>query len=226
MTTSKELIGLGKPDPFQGDPSDLDRFFNDCHLFLDANKTMYDTDKKKVIFMLSYLKGGNAERYKTLWMEQKKTTVGTGSINYGTLAQLAQDLQTAFKETNKKHNALYKMRHIKQGSESIDDFNNKFKLLVSQTKITDDLTLIDAYRDAIKPQIARQILLMETVPTTITAWYEKASVFNIIIAASPIRLESLNQRTRHTNPVSNSKWLKETRTLWILTHSPLKNRRD
>jgi uncharacterized protein YllA (UPF0747 family) len=153
-TTSKELIGLGKPDPFRGDPSDLDRFFNDCHLFLDANETMYDTDKKKVIFMLSYLKGGNAERYKTLWMEQKKTAARTGLISYGTLAQLTQDLQAAFKETNKKHNALYEMRHIRQGSESIDDFNNKFKLLVSQTKISNDLTLIDPYRDAIKPQIA------------------------------------------------------------------------
>jgi hypothetical protein len=139
---------------------------------------MYDTEKKKVVFMLSYLKGGNAERYKTLWMEQKKAAAGTASISYGTLAQLTQDLQAAFKETNKKHDALYEMRHIKQGSESIDDFNNKFKLLVSQTKITDDLTLIDAYRDAIKPQIARQILLMETVPTTITAWYKKASVFD------------------------------------------------
>ena len=67
------------------------------------------------------------------------------SINYGTMLQFVQDLQAAFKETNKKHDTLYKMRHIKQGSESIDDFNNKFKLLVSQTKITNDLTLIDAY---------------------------------------------------------------------------------
>jgi len=90
----------------------------------------------------------------------------------------SQDLQAAFKETNKKHDALHELRHIKQGSDTIDDFNNKFKLLVSQTKITDDLTLIDAYRDAIKPQIARQVLMMETVPTTIAAWYEKAATFD------------------------------------------------
>jgi len=106
---------------------------------------IYNNEKKKVIFMLSYLKGGNAERYKTLWMEQKKTTAGTGALDYETLAQLTQDLQAAFKETNKKHDALHELRHIKQGSDTIDDFNNKFKLLVSQTKITDDLTLIDAY---------------------------------------------------------------------------------
>ena len=93
MATSTELKGLGKPDPFQGDPSDLDRFFNDCHLFLDANETSYDTDKKKVIFMLSHLKGGNAERYKTLWIEQKKAaaTGGTG-LNYGTTTQFTQNL--------------------------------------------------------------------------------------------------------------------------------------
>jgi hypothetical protein len=27
-TTPKELTGIGKPEPFKGDPSDLDRFFN------------------------------------------------------------------------------------------------------------------------------------------------------------------------------------------------------
>ena len=84
MATSNELKGLGKLDFFRGDPSDLDRFFNDCHLFLDANETSYNTEKKKVIFMLSHLKGENAERYKTLWMEQKKaaaTAAGT-DIDY------------------------------------------------------------------------------------------------------------------------------------------------
>jgi hypothetical protein len=150
-TTSKELTGIGKPEPFKGDPSDLDRFFNDCHLFLDANEDIYNTEKKKVIFMLSYLQGGNAERYKTLWMEQKKAAAGAGTLDYGTAIQFTRDLRAAFKETNKKHDALHELRHIKQGSDTIDDFNNKFKLLISQTKITDDLTLIDAYRDAIKP---------------------------------------------------------------------------
>ena len=135
MATSTELKGLGKPDPFRGDPSDLDCFFNDCHLFLDANETSYNMEKKKVIFMISHLKGGNAERYKTLWMEQKKAAAmaaGT-DIDYGTSAQFTQNLQSAFKETNKKHDALYELRHIKQGSDTIDDFNNKFKLLVNQT---------------------------------------------------------------------------------------------
>ena len=180
MAASTELKGLGKLDPFQGDPSDLDCYFNDCHIFLDANETSYNNEKKKVIFMLTHLKGGNAERYKTLWMEQKKAAAATtgGDIDYGTTAQFTLNLQNAFKETNKKHNALYELRHIKQGSDTIDDFNNKFKLLVSQTKITDDLTLVDAYRDAIKPQIARQILMMENVPTTINNWYEKAATFD------------------------------------------------
>jgi hypothetical protein len=73
---------------------------------------------------------------------------------------------------------LHGLRHIRQGSNTIDDFNNKFKLLVSQTKITDDLTLIDAYRNVIKAQIACQILMMENVPTTIALWYEKAAMFN------------------------------------------------
>jgi len=50
---SRELKGLSKLDPFRGDPSDLDRFFNDCHIFLDANEDIYNTEKKKVIFLLT-----------------------------------------------------------------------------------------------------------------------------------------------------------------------------
>ena len=97
--------------------------------------------------MLSHLKEGNAERYKTLWIEQKKAAAAAAGadIDYGTTAQFTLNLQNMFKETNKKHDALYKLRHIKQGSDTIDNFNNKFKLLVSQTKIKDDLTLVDVY---------------------------------------------------------------------------------
>ncbi len=113
MATSKELKGI---DPFQDDLSDLDCFFNNCHLFLDANETSYDTEKKKVIFMLSHLKGGNAERYKTLLMEQKKATAATEAtgLDYGTTLQFTQNPQNVFKETNKKQ------RHIKQRSDTIN----------------------------------------------------------------------------------------------------------
>jgi len=158
-TTSHELKGLGKLDPFRGDPWDLDHFFNDCHLFLDANKDIYDTEKKKIIFLLSYLKR-KCGKIQDLVDGTEEGCSRAGALDYGTMAQFIQGLQAVFKETNKKHDALHELRHIKQGSDTIDNFNNKFKLFVNQTKITDDLTLIDAYRDAIKLQIARQILMM------------------------------------------------------------------
>ena len=62
--------------------------------------------------MLSHLKGGNAERYKTLWVEQKKATAtaaGTG-LDYGTTAQFAQNLQKGVQRNQQETRCLARIK--------------------------------------------------------------------------------------------------------------------
>src|SRR5271156_4745384 len=62
-TTPKE-IRIGLPTPFNGTRENLVSFINECALYCDLNAAIYDTDLKKVIFMLFYMKGGTAQAWK------------------------------------------------------------------------------------------------------------------------------------------------------------------
>ena len=47
-----------------GNRDDLKIFIQDCTLYMTLNGAIYDTDKKKIIFMLSYMKEGTAQAWK------------------------------------------------------------------------------------------------------------------------------------------------------------------
>ncbi|KAF5313558.1 hypothetical protein D9758_018925 [Tetrapyrgos nigripes] len=53
-------IRISTPTPFEGDRKKTMQFMADVVLYLGCNQEIYDTDKKKISFALSYLKGRSA----------------------------------------------------------------------------------------------------------------------------------------------------------------------
>ena len=60
---TKELR-INPPTHFTGNRDDLDNFIQDCTLYLTLNRAVYETDEKKIIFMLSYMTEGTARAWK------------------------------------------------------------------------------------------------------------------------------------------------------------------
>ena len=60
---TKELR-INPPTNFTGNRDDLDNFVQDCTLYLTLNKTVYETDEKQIIFMLSYMTERTAHAWK------------------------------------------------------------------------------------------------------------------------------------------------------------------
>jgi hypothetical protein len=54
MNGAKEL-GLMKPKPFTGKRSKVENFLEDCDVYLELNNKVYDTDAKKIGFVLSLM---------------------------------------------------------------------------------------------------------------------------------------------------------------------------
>jgi hypothetical protein len=61
-TTPKafENVKLNPPKPFTGKRSDFVLFMQDVYVYLKINQLIYDNDKKKISFILSYLADGDA----------------------------------------------------------------------------------------------------------------------------------------------------------------------
>ena len=53
-------IKIASPMPLTGDPNKTKKFLQDVELYIHINSALYDTNEKKVIFTLSFMKGGTA----------------------------------------------------------------------------------------------------------------------------------------------------------------------
>ena len=76
-TASPKEIRLNNPKPFNGDRNDLNKFIQACSAYLDLNGEIFNSDKKKILFVLSYMTEGTAEAWKEVYMDEKNGTYGT-----------------------------------------------------------------------------------------------------------------------------------------------------
>jgi hypothetical protein len=56
--------GMNKPMPFTGNQTKIRRFLQDCLRYLDMNQGIYNTDRLKIGFILSYMNDGKATNWK------------------------------------------------------------------------------------------------------------------------------------------------------------------
>jgi hypothetical protein len=57
---ASENVKLNPPKPFTGKQSDFILFMQDVYVYLKVNQLIYNDDKKKISFILSYLADGDA----------------------------------------------------------------------------------------------------------------------------------------------------------------------
>ena len=108
-------IGLVKPKPFNGDPRNLEKFLMDCDIYLTTNEGVYDTDHKKIGFLLSLLSEEPAEVWKQQWYKANKAA-NAGAYVAPTLTNFLRQLIESFKEVDEKGSALLRLERIKQGT--------------------------------------------------------------------------------------------------------------
>jgi hypothetical protein len=64
-------LDLGAPPLFKGDRSRMEAFLAHCKLLIKAQPKKFDQDEKKIAFILSYMKDGIAEQWKTQFIRDR-----------------------------------------------------------------------------------------------------------------------------------------------------------
>jgi hypothetical protein len=54
-------LKLNQPKPFTGKRSEVDDFLQDVELYLEINEEIYNTDKKKIAYALTFMNEGVLE---------------------------------------------------------------------------------------------------------------------------------------------------------------------
>src|ERR1700678_3072845 len=167
----KELR-INPPTHFTGNRNDLDNFIQDCTLYLTLNRAVYETDEKQIIYMLSYMTEGTARAWKEAFVRE---VINSPIIDFGSLKQFTVDLKKAFEASDSEGDARAKLRQLKQGKESVDDYVAKFRILAGKARMTDNAALTEYFMEGINTGILQKIFAQEKLPATITEWYERTS---------------------------------------------------
>src|SRR6202522_1475838 len=168
---TKELR-INPPTHFTGNRDDLDNFIQDCTLYLTLNKAVYETDEKKIVFMLSYMMEGTARAWKEAFV---RDIINSPTNDFGSLKQFTIDLKKAFEASDSEGDARAKLRQLKQGKDSVDDYVAQFRILAGKARMTDDAALTEYFMEGINTGILQKIFAQEKLPATITEWYERTS---------------------------------------------------
>src|SRR6202522_3790604 len=168
---TKELR-INPPTHFTGNRDDLDNFIQDCTLYLTLNGAVYETDEKKIIFMLSYMTEGTARAWKEAFV---RDIINSPINDFGSLKQFTVDLKKAFEASDSEGDARAKLRQLKQGKDSVDDYVAQFRILAGKARMTDNAALTEYFMEGVNTGILQKIFAQEKVPATITEWYERTS---------------------------------------------------
>ncbi len=167
MATPRELR-IATPSDFDGNPASFAGWMHEVKDYLSINATVYDTDKKKIVFTLATMKTGNAFVWKQGFRRNIPTTAA--GETWPTWVECWTKLETHFVRENLRSDALLQLRTMTQGKRTIQEFNNEFRLVLQMSKNPTggdtDYLLIGLYQSAINQRIAQTIKDCKTDPTT------------------------------------------------------------
>src|ERR1700678_3212177 len=155
---------------FSGNRDDLDNFIQDCTLYLTLNRAVYETDEKQIIFWLSYMMEGTACAWKEAFI---RDVINTQTNNFRSLKQFTNNLKESFEASDSEGDARAKLRQLKPGKDSVDDYVAQFRILAGKARMTEDAALTEYFMEGINTGILQKLFAQEKLPATITEWYKR-----------------------------------------------------
>ena len=175
-------IKLNPPRPFTGKRMDLNRFLQDIFVYLFINKEYYDTDKKKIGFVLSFLTEGDAAIWKEQFIDKvRKDALAAAArgddASWGSYENFIESFENSFSPFDAPGDVLEAMKNLKMG-DNVDEHISKFKLLLSQSGLEESLVIVDLFQDTLPFGLKKSILTCEKLPKELDDWYTKATQFH------------------------------------------------
>jgi hypothetical protein len=166
-------LKLNQPKIFDGKRGNLDDFIQDIQLYLAINDDVYDSDKKKIAYALSFMSEGDAKSWKGQFVRNASTPAG---MDLGTWVQFLIDLKAAFQPYDASGDALEELTTLKMGNTSIEDHIAKYKILLVKSGVQDTSpSAIDYFRKTLNVPLQRKIMELPTPPTNLKEWYDWAN---------------------------------------------------
>jgi hypothetical protein len=162
-------IKIAMPDPYDGSSDKTEHYLHQCEVYFLGSPAL--SDHQRVTFAISYISKGRMLSWAERMMEE--VTHPDFVTNWGTFKS---SVRMAFGDSDHAVMACLKIKEVKQGRESVDDYIVCFEEYEGFMGF-DDTALIEAFKEGLAPQILSCCYGLETVPMTLVAWKEKSRLF-------------------------------------------------
>ena len=166
---------------FSGKRTELNKFLQDVLIYLTVNKEVYNNNEKKIVYLLSFMTEGDAASWKEEFLARKieEAEKNNMDLKLGTFKEVKEMIKKSFKPFDGPGDALEEMKRLRMANNSnINEHVTKFKMLVTQSSLSDSMAVMDFFRETLPTPLQKQVMTCENPPTTLKEWYEKATKFH------------------------------------------------
>ena len=156
-SNAKEKM-INKPTPFTGDRKRIKTFLQECQIYLQINRKIYDTSEDKIAFILSYMNEKEALRWKQTYL--RSIINEEGDMEFPTTREFVKLLENYFKPANQVKDTTHQLNLLRQGKKTAEETITEFRLLVSQAGYsaetpTDHLHLIEKLQKVLNTSLVK-----------------------------------------------------------------------
>ena len=178
---SAAKVKLNPLKVFSGKQTELNKFLQDVLVYLTVNKEVYNNDKKKIMYLLSFMTEGDAASWKEEFLawKIKEAKKNDTDLKLGTFKEVKEMIKKSFKPFDGPGDALEEMKRLRMANNSNNNEHvTKFKMLVTQSSLSDSTAVMDFFWETLPTPLQKQVMTCENPPTTLKDWYKKATKFH------------------------------------------------
>ena len=171
---------VAPPTPFSGAQDDLDRFQDECWVYLAKRHAEFPDDRSKILFVLSYMKGGTAGPWATQKINALLDRDHPDHATYSILTFdefVADEMNTVFADPNREASARRVLATVRQGDDPVEELIRKFEIHGATSQLG-DVGLIDRFEQALHPRLRESIYQLRPMPSTWQEWKQEASLLD------------------------------------------------
>jgi Retrotransposon gag protein/Zinc knuckle len=165
---------LPVPDVFDGSRDKYKEWKRQIALYAMVRKADFQDDEEKIAWVIGLMKGGTAGPLADNFVDELIDPSKPTPDYLSDWKKFMTKMDEMFKEADEQGKALQKLKALKQGSKTADEFFAEFKTWAAATKFNDE-ALIDRLKEGLNGPLLDSIYHLNKLPTTLDEWYTEAS---------------------------------------------------
>lgn len=178
-TSGKTRIKIAEPDDFSGRAEDAKKFLTQCEAYFESCTDA--SDSQKISCALSHMKAGNAllfaEGVRKARASYSPTVHTDPGKYYQTWTSFVTNFKSVFHERDSTAKAQEKLQNMHQGNRTAEEYILEFSRYELDAEF-DEKANLAFFKRGLQNWIRDKVYGMDTVPTTLDGWKERAMHFD------------------------------------------------